>query len=151
MSSDYGKVEADVELKASAAKFHEFFTRRPHHLSNISSDKIKECNLHEGEWGTVGSIIHWNYVHDGKTKVAKEVFEAIDDENNSITLKVVEGDLLEHYKSFKVTIEASPKGEGCTVHWTFEYEKVHGDVEDPHTLLQLVVDITKDICSHLST
>ncbi|KAK9935298.1 hypothetical protein M0R45_022406 [Rubus argutus] len=57
---------------------------------------------------------------DGKPKVAK--FEAIDYENNSITLRVVKGDLLEHYKSFKITIQASPKGEGCSVHWTFEYE-----------------------------
>lgn len=88
---------------------------------------------------------------DGKAKVAKELFEAIDDENNSITLRVVEGDLLEHYKSFKITIQASPKGEGCSVHWTFEYEKVHGDVEDPHTLLQLAVDLSADIGSHLSS
>lgn len=69
---------------------------------------------------------------EGKAKVAKELFEAIDDENNWITLTVVEGDLLEHYKSFKITIQASPQGEDCSVHWTFEYEKVHGDVEDPH-------------------
>ncbi|CAL2232540.1 unnamed protein product [Prunus armeniaca] len=145
-----GKVETDVEIKAPAVKFHEFFTQRPHHLSNICSDKIKGCDLHDGDWGKVGSVVNWNYIHDGKAKVAKVVFEAIDDEKNSITMRVVEGDLLEHYKSFKITIQATPKGEGSVVHWTFEYEKVHGDVTDPHTLLQLAVDLTTDIGAHLT-
>lgn len=58
-----GKVETDVEIKASAVNFHEYFTHRPHHLSTVSSDKIKTCDLHEGDWGSVGSVVNWNYVH----------------------------------------------------------------------------------------
>ncbi|XP_048428966.1 MLP-like protein 31 isoform X2 [Pyrus x bretschneideri] len=99
MSSDCGKVEADVEIKASAAKFHEMFTHKPHHISNASNRNIQGCDLHEGDWGTVGSVVYWNYFHDGKAKVAKDLVEAIDAENNMITFKVIEGDLLEHYKS----------------------------------------------------
>lgn len=33
----------------------------------------------------------------------------MDDEKNSITLKVIEGDLTEHLKTFVVTIKANPK------------------------------------------
>ncbi|PON94454.1 Major latex protein domain containing protein [Trema orientale] len=148
----YGKLETDVEIKASANKFHDIFKHRPHHISNVSTDKIQGCDIHEGEWGTVGSVIYWNYFHDGKPRVAKEIVEAIDDEKNLITFRVIEGDLMEHFKTFKLTIQANPKteGEGCVVHWTLEFEKHHGEIIDPHTLLQFVADVSKDLESHLA-
>ncbi|KAI5353302.1 hypothetical protein L3X38_006195 [Prunus dulcis] len=153
MSSNHGKAEIDVEIKAPATKFHEMLTHRPHHISNVSSNNIQGCDLHEGEWGTVGSVVYWNYFHDGKAKVSKQLIEAIDAEKNLITFKVIEGDLLEHYKSFKITIHATPKalGQGSIVHCTMEYEKHHGDIEDPHTLLQFVVDVSKDVDAHLTS
>ncbi|KAF4355773.1 hypothetical protein F8388_019172 [Cannabis sativa] len=76
---------------------------------------------------------------DGEKKVAKQIIEAIDDEKNSITFKVIEGDLLEHFKSFKATLKVTPK----------EYEKLHDEIIDPHTLLQLAIDLSKDLESHL--
>ena len=63
MSSLCGKLETDVEIKASPKKFHDMFKHKPHHINKASSDKIHGCELHEGEWGTVGSIIYWNYFH----------------------------------------------------------------------------------------
>ena len=71
-------------------------------------------------------------------------------EIKSVTFKVIEGDLLEHYKSLKLIIEVSQKDEGSLVHWIIQYEKLNEDVVDPHTLLQFVVDVTKDIDSHLT-
>ncbi|XP_024030707.1 MLP-like protein 43 [Morus notabilis] len=152
MSSDLcGKLETDVEIKASPKKFHDIFKHRPHHISNHSSDKIHGCEIHEGEWGTVGSVIYWNYFHDGKPRVAKEIVEAIDDEKNLITFRVIEGDLMEHFKSLTVTMQANPKpeGEGSIVHWTLEYEKHHNEIIDPHTLLQFGADVSKDLENHL--
>ena len=76
--------------------------------------------------------------------------EAIDDENNSITFKVLEGDLMEHYKSFRVTLKCNPKdGQGSVIHWTLEYEKHHAEIIDPHTLVQFVTDLSKDLEKHL--
>lgn len=63
MSSNHGKVETDVEIKAPATKFHEVLAHRPHHISNVSPNNIQGCDLHEGEWGTVGSVVYWNYFH----------------------------------------------------------------------------------------
>ena len=151
MSSKVEKLETEVEINVSPVKFHEYFTRRPHHISNVSPGKIQGCDLHDGDWGTVGSVIYWNYVHDGKAKVAKQLIEAIDDETNSITLKVIEGDVLEEYKSFKGIIQASPKGEGSIVHWTLEYEKLHNQISDPQTLLQFLAELSQDIGGHLVT
>ncbi|XP_062109610.1 MLP-like protein 43 [Humulus lupulus] len=150
-SSDIGKLETDVEIKASAEKFHEMFTHKPHHITHASSDKIQNCDLHEGEWGQVGSVICWNYFHEGKAKVVKEIVEAIDEEKNLITFKVIEGDLMEHYKSFKFKIQATPKtdGQGSVVHWTIEYEKHHEEILDPHSMIEFLEDISKDLDVHL--
>ena len=62
-SSLVGKLETDVEIKASADKFHHMFAGKPHHVSKASPGNIQGCDLHEGDWGTVGSIVFWNYVH----------------------------------------------------------------------------------------
>lgn len=63
-----GKLETDIEIKASAKKFHDIFKHKPHHISNVSADKIQGCDIHEGEWGTIGSVIYWNYFH-GKISI----------------------------------------------------------------------------------
>ena len=88
---------------------------------------------------------------DGKACVAKELVEAIDKENNKITFKVLEGDLLEHYKSFRATLHVIPQKEGSVVHWTFEYEKLKDHIPDPHSLMQWAVELSKDIDAHLIT
>ncbi|MFQ6664405.1 hypothetical protein Gotur_031532 [Gossypium turneri] len=97
-----GKLEADVDIKASPEQFHEMFAHKPHHVHHTCYDKIQGCDLHEGEWGKVGSIVHWSYVHDGKAKKAKEVVEAVDPDKNLITFRVIEGELMvcSHDSSF---------------------------------------------------
>lgn len=89
---------------------------------------------------------------DGKNRVAKEVVEAVDEKNNLITFRVIEGDLMEHYKTFLVTIHCIPKPQGeqgSIVHWIIEYEKLHDEIIDPHTLVQFCIDVSKDLEVHL--
>lgn len=58
-----GKLVSQVDIKSDGDVFHEIFRERPHHISDMSPDHIQNCDLHEGQWGTVGSIIYWNYTH----------------------------------------------------------------------------------------
>ncbi|KAG2281488.1 hypothetical protein Bca4012_049966 [Brassica carinata] len=150
-SSLVGKLETDVEIKASAGQFHHMFTGKPHHVSKASPGNIQGCDLHEGDWGKPGSIILWNYVHDGEAKVAKERIEAVEPEKNLITFRVIEGDLMKEYKSFLLTIQVTPKhgGAGSIVHWHLEYEKISDEVAHPETLLQFCVEVSKEIDEHL--
>ncbi|KAJ4909549.1 MLP-like protein 28 [Raphanus sativus] len=150
-SSLLGKLEIEVEIKASAEKFHHMFAERPHHIPIATPGHIKGCDLHEGEWGKVGSIIVWNYVHDGEAKVLKERIESVDPENNRATYRVLEGDLMKEYKSFVLTFQVTPKeGEpGSIAHWHFEYEKINDEVAHPETLLQFAVEVSKEIDEHL--
>ncbi|XP_010552705.1 PREDICTED: MLP-like protein 34 [Tarenaya hassleriana] len=145
------KVETEVEIKASAEKFHHMFAGRPHHVSNATPHNIQSCDLHEGEWGKVGSIIFWKYVHDGQERVAKDVIEAVDPDKNMIRFRVIDGDVLKEYKTFLMTIHVTPKegGEGSVVHWLLEYEKLDDKVAHPETLVQLCAEISKDIDKHL--
>ncbi|MGD7433561.1 MLP family protein, partial [Ralstonia pseudosolanacearum] len=99
----------------------------------------------------VGSIICWNYFHDGKERVAKEVLEAIDEKKKSVTFKVIQGDLMEQFKVMKLIVHVDTNGEDNLVTWTLEYEKLNEAVPDPHTLMEFCLHVTKDIETHRLT
>ncbi|CAM8938917.1 unnamed protein product [Rhodiola kirilowii] len=150
-SSLVGKLEGELEIKSKAEDFHDVFSARPHHISNVSPGNIQGVGMHEGDWGTPGSIIVWDYVHDGKKCFAKDIVEAIDHENNSTTFRVIEGDLMELYKDFRLIVKATAKkeGEGSIVRWTLEYEKLHDGIPDPTSLLEMIHSMSIDIDLHL--
>jgi hypothetical protein len=86
MTTLFGKVEADVEIKASPEKFHEILSGRPHHISNVCLDKIQDCALHEGDWGTEGSVIYWDYVHGKPISITHDhrLFQSDNDQNSNL-------------------------------------------------------------------
>ncbi|KAL9321731.1 hypothetical protein ACSQ67_009784 [Phaseolus vulgaris] len=110
--SQLQKIETNVHLKASPNSSMMFFATGHTILPTFYLKKYKSVQIHKGEWGTVGSIISWNYTLDGKKVVAKEVVEGIDKENCKVSFKVLEGDLLGLYKSFKLNLQVTPKGNG---------------------------------------
>ncbi|OAY25254.1 MLP-like protein 43 [Manihot esculenta] len=145
----WGKLEAQFGIDAHADQFHDVFSSRPYLISNMSPHKIHGVDLLEGEWGKEGAIICWKYFYDGSVLVAKEVIETIDNVNLLTVFKVIEGDVLKEYKSFKLTVQATPKGEGSVVRWTFEYEKIHENIRDPYSLLEFIVQVSKDVSAYL--
>nr|GFC01353.1 kirola-like [Tanacetum cinerariifolium] len=44
----------------------------------------------KGELGTAGSILFWNYIHDGKECVSKTLIHDIDEEKKSVSFKLLE-------------------------------------------------------------
>uniref|UniRef100_A0A1J3FHB3 MLP-like protein 31 n=1 Tax=Noccaea caerulescens TaxID=107243 RepID=A0A1J3FHB3_NOCCA len=150
-SSPLEELDIDVEIKAPADKFHHMFTERPHQVSKASPGYVQGCELHEGEWGKVGSIIFWNYVHDGEPKVARHRIEAVDPEKNLIKFRVLEGDVMKEYKTFIFTIHVTPKqgGLGSVVKWHIEYERIDEKVDHPETILQYFVELSKEVDEHL--
>ncbi|XP_014524535.1 MLP-like protein 34, partial [Vigna radiata var. radiata] len=140
----------EVHIKASPDKFYDVFCNRPHLLPNISPQIIQSVEIQNGKWGTEGSILTYNYILDGKICVAKELVEGIERENNKVNMKIIEGDVLEHYKTFKYDLQATPKENGSVVQWIIEFEKHQNNIPDPHILLQKAAEITKDIDSYLT-
>ncbi|KAL4280111.1 hypothetical protein GQ457_03G010490 [Hibiscus cannabinus] len=147
-----GKLESSTEIEASADMFHHMLLHKPHHVSNASPNHVQACDLHHSDWGKEGSIICWTYFLKGKAKTAKEVVESVDPKNNSLTLRVLEGDILEEFKNVLVKCKATPsaKGGGCVVQWVLEYEKLREDVADPVTTLEMLVEVGKDMGAHLA-
>ncbi|XP_017220979.1 kirola-like [Daucus carota subsp. sativus] len=143
-----GKLICQTSIKSDGDVFHEIFGSKPHHVHTMASD-IQGCDLHEGEFGKVGSVITWKYTIDGKAKVTKDRVEAIDEEDKSVTFKVIEGDLLRlSFKIFVITVHVDTSGEDNFVTWSLDYEKVDESVKDPTDYLDLVLRITKDIEAH---
>ncbi|XP_047309675.1 kirola-like [Impatiens glandulifera] len=148
-NTDLQKLVNQVEIKSDGDVFHEIFRQRPHHISTMSPSLIQNVDIHDGhDWGTVGSIIYWNFTHDGKEKVAKEIIREIDEEKKLVKYEVLEGDIKEHYKTFFVTVHVDTEGENNLVTWTFEYEKMNADVEDPTSLMDFCIAVSKDIETH---
>ncbi|EPS59252.1 hypothetical protein M569_15558 [Genlisea aurea] len=128
--------------------FHQLLKNNPHAFSTSSPQIIQGCVVHEGEFGKPGSVIFWNYTHDGKERVAKEVIEAVDDEKKLISLRVIGGDILDEYKEFLLTFHVEESNDGKELAtWTFEYETLNDDVGPPFSLIQLafamIVDVEK--------
>ncbi|XP_047959209.1 kirola-like [Salvia hispanica] len=145
----HGKLVAAIEFKAGGGDvFHELLRHKPHQISTITPELIKGCDLHEGEFGHVGSIICWDYIIDGKVKKAKEVIQLIDEEKKLIQFKVIEGDLLELYKDFVFTSHIETKDGIDLVTSTFEYEMLNEDVEHPISTLSMLIDLIKAIETH---
>ncbi|CAN6896597.1 hypothetical protein Bca4012_094541 [Brassica carinata] len=150
-SSLLGELEVEVEIKSPAEKFYHMYAGRPHHVAKATPRNVQACDLHDGEWGEVGSIIFWNYVHDGQARVAKERIEVVEPEKKIVKFRVLEGDLMEEFKSFVITIQVTPKqgGNGSIVKWHFEYEKIDENISHPETLLPFFADMIKEIDEHL--
>ncbi len=117
MTNIKGKKAVEVEIKSDGDLFHELLRNKPHHLSNLTPI-IDACNLHDGEWGTVGSVISWHYFH---------------------------GDLLELYKTLDIIVHVDKKGKNDLVTWTMEYEKLNENIPDPDGVLEMFKNITKHI------
>ncbi|KAI4357628.1 hypothetical protein L6164_001565 [Bauhinia variegata] len=150
MSSLAGKVETDILIDTSAEEFYDVFCIRTHQMANICPKVIDSVDLLEGEWGTEGSIILWKFLVDGRIHVSKEVVETLNKEDYSITCKVIEGDLLQHFKSFKFIVQVTPKDKGSVVHWAMEYEKQHDHIPDPHSMIQAATVMVEDIDAHIT-
>ncbi|GAV84156.1 Bet_v_1 domain-containing protein [Cephalotus follicularis] len=148
-SSLSGKLQGEIETKAPAGKLHDAICKA-YLIAKVCPEKIKSVDLQKGHWGTVGSIITWNYLIEGKPEISKTVTEAIDYDNKTLTFKSIEGDILKYYKSFKHNMQAIPNGEGSLVRWTLEYEKLNDDIPDPNSMLDLVTSSCKDVGAYLT-
>ena len=87
---------------------------------------------------------------DGKLVTCKENFEAIDEQNKSLTFNLFDGDVSQQYKTLKGHLQVTDKHNGGAVaKWTYEYEKVREDIVPPCAYLDLATKFTKDADAHL--
>ncbi|XP_021723643.1 MLP-like protein 43 isoform X2 [Chenopodium quinoa] len=144
------KLEGEVEIRATGADVHhDILKNKLHHLSNVASHFVHDVDLHEGDHGKLGSTHIWNYTLAGKPQKAKTVIKEVDEEKKYAKGQVIEGDLLDDYKTFYAASQVIPKDEETSiVRWTFEYEKKHPGVPEPSALLDAWLDAIKHVDDH---
>ncbi|KAL4586704.1 hypothetical protein LXL04_011346 [Taraxacum kok-saghyz] len=140
-----GTLVNQTPIKSNGDVFLQIFTYEPFHISNMCPHSIQGCDILDGEWGSIGSILFWKYHLDGSECVAKEVVEAADKEKKLVCFKVVDGTLLDLYKILLLTINVDTTGEQHLVTWTLAYEKLNETVADPNNLMEFCLSVTKDI------
>ncbi|XP_011078288.1 kirola-like isoform X2 [Sesamum indicum] len=143
------KLIAQVAFKAGGDVFHQLLAKKPQHLANVTPGKIQACNLHQGNYGTNGSVIQWNYTLDGKAQTAKQILHDIDDTKKQIKFKMLEGDPVELYKNMVITAHVETKGGVDFITWTMDYEQINPDNPHPLSLLNFLIELIKDIEAHI--
>ncbi|KAL4571772.1 hypothetical protein LXL04_018537 [Taraxacum kok-saghyz] len=142
-----GQKVGKVTIKSDCDVFHQLWKEQQHEIPSLTSN-INTCHNLDGEVGCVGYILSWNYILDGKDYVAKTQIIDIDEEKNSVTYKVIGGDLQELYKTFVSNVRVETDGSDNIVTWTIDYEKLSPSVPDPDALLDFAIKTTKDIETH---
>uniref|UniRef100_A0A1J3EJN2 MLP-like protein 31 n=1 Tax=Noccaea caerulescens TaxID=107243 RepID=A0A1J3EJN2_NOCCA len=146
-SSLQGELEVEVEIRAPAKQYHELLVGRPQDVPKATPENVQGCELREGECGKVGSVIVWNYAINGQPKVMKETIVELDSEKNLMVARAIEGDIMKEFKSFVITIQATPKqrGPGSVVKCQMKYERINEKVAPPEKMIELFVKASKDM------
>ena len=140
---------SEIEIKASADNFYETLRgKKERRVHDIAPHHLHKMDVHEGDLDTSGSVKQLTFAVGDTVETLKERIE-FDDENKKITYFILEGDLMKHYKSYKVILQVTAKGSGSLVKWTLVYEKVSQSAPEPTKYRDLMVNLTKDIETHL--
>lgn len=82
-------------------------------------------------------------VYNVSPYVAEDKMETMNLEDRTLTMRMSGCLISESYKAVKATITVSPKedGEGSCVAWKVEFEKIRHDIEDPHLIIDTLIDV----------
>ncbi|KAI3909021.1 hypothetical protein MKX01_011780 [Papaver californicum] len=81
----------------------------------------------------------------------KEEMIAANDENKSITWNFLDGEVMNFYRSFQITLASvTPTGDGsCLVKWSVFFENPKGDLPYPTAFMKLLHRISVELPSKL--
>ncbi|GMI87640.1 MLP-like protein 31 [Hibiscus trionum] len=143
------KMERQVVIESPADKFYDAFRTKARWIPKMSNGIMTDGKLVQGDWNTVGAIRLWSYVSQGKTEMVKELYESVDDKNKKMVFKMVEGQVLSYYKSWRTVFNIMPFGQGSLVKWSMEFEKQNDDIPDPVEYADFLVTLAKNIDAYL--
>eukprot|EP00249_Psilotum_nudum_P036001 c6129_g1_i1 orf=213-683(+) len=124
-------ISANIELQVLPSKLWEILTACDDFLAKLIPDVFASIEYIEGD-GNVGTVrlIKFGPAADAHSiTFVKEKLEIRDDATKTLTYSVIEGEILNFFKSYKatVTIAEGADPSSCTVDWTLEYELLNAD------------------------
>ncbi|KAJ0828429.1 putative Bet v I/Major latex protein [Helianthus annuus] len=61
-----GKMMMYLEINSPGEVLHDIVRNRPNDIASMLPDKVHSCDLVEGQWGAVGSVICWNFTYGSR-------------------------------------------------------------------------------------
>ncbi|KAE8667198.1 Detected protein of unknown function [Hibiscus syriacus] len=143
------KMDCHLMVRSSADKFYDAFRNKAKLTPKMSDGFVADVKLLQGDWNSVGAVRLWTYDFEGKSQMVKEILEGVDDDNKTMVFKVVEGDVLNYYKSWRTVLNITAAREGSLVKWTMEFEKQNDDVPDPIKNADYLITLARNIDAYL--
>ncbi|KAG6418643.1 hypothetical protein SASPL_120847 [Salvia splendens] len=140
------KLETKAEITNPPAKVYDLLKYNLNKFVNLFPQVFKSIKLIEGEEGHAGNVKIVEYVI-GKAMSAKVKTEEINDEERSMIMRVVEGEVLQLYPTFLCKISVS---DGF-VNWSIEFEKTKDSTPKPDAYAQVHSHVTKLMDLYLLT
>ncbi|CAF2130979.1 hypothetical protein HID58_012568 [Brassica napus] len=151
-----GTYVTEVPLKGTAEKHYKrwksenflFPDAIGHHIQNVTVRR--RMGLPRGYvchgYGHYGSTL---YCSNGKQEVFKEKRE-IDDENKTMTVRGLEGHVMELFKVYDLIGQFIPKTEdSCICKITMVWEKRNDEVPEPSSYMKLLKSMVVDMEDHV--
>ncbi|KAL0326889.1 UNVERIFIED_CONTAM: hypothetical protein Sangu_1766900 [Sesamum angustifolium] len=85
----------------------------------------------------------------GVAVVAKDKIVAVDEANKSITFELIGGEVTKYFNTFRATFQATVEGDRNMLTWSVEYEKASEDVPHPHSHLEFLVNLSREVDAFL--
>ncbi|KAL0698970.1 hypothetical protein Bca4012_055092 [Brassica carinata] len=137
--------DLEIQVNMPADRFFNTFKNKKGNFT----DKTEAVSVHRGDPNSNSSIQIWNFIVDGNMEHIKEKIE-VDEENKSVSFLAIEGDVLEQYKSYKISLDVVPRDDGvCIAKWTWDYEKLNDDGPPPTKYIAFVAYCTRDLETRL--
>ncbi|CAN6235286.1 unnamed protein product [Urochloa humidicola] len=152
------KAELVVEVKSPADKLWAALRDSTELFPKIFPQQYQSIETVEGDGKSAGTVCLLKYTEGvPMLTFAKEKLEVADDENKVVSYSVVDGELVNFYKNFKITLKVSPaakEGEGeaaggAVVNWSMEFDKASDQVPDPDVIKETATKTFHDLDDYL--
>ncbi|XWS34488.1 hypothetical protein CRYUN_Cryun21dG0042500 [Craigia yunnanensis] len=143
------KMDCQVEIKSPAYEFYDAFKTKAQLMPKMANQVITDIKLLQGDWDSVGAVRLWTYIAGDKSETIKEKLVHVDDKNKTLVFRMLEGDVLNSYKSWNTILNITPMGEGTMVKWTMEFEKQIENIADPVKYADFFTIWTKNVDAYL--
>ncbi|MCO5559897.1 hypothetical protein L7F22_013501 [Adiantum nelumboides] len=142
---------AAIELKVPAASLWETI-KDPAVVPKLMPEYVSGCEYVEGDGG-VGSLrlMKFGPAVAHFVTISKERIEAVDEAGKKLAYSVIEGELMNYFKLYKVSLEVV-QGVGdhtCIVNWSLQYEPINPEMPPPEISKEGAIKTFKAVEAYL--
>lgn len=68
-----GTLVKETTIKSDGDAFLELFCYKPYEISDMCPPSIQSCDILDGKWGSLGSVIIWKYSHSKSSNLQASI------------------------------------------------------------------------------